>query len=65
VETTSVSETTPPSTEVDSGIYVYSIIECAEPSTFGRIGIGGRGDEVYTVHYKDLSGVVSRTALVV
>src|SRR5258708_16746201 len=57
----------PPSTDAqpDSGIYVYSIIECAEPRTFGRIGIGGRGDEVYTVHYKDLAAVVSRTPLVV
>ena len=55
----------PSSTEVDSGIYVYSIIECAEARTFGKIGIGGRGDDVYTVHYKDLAAVVSRTPLVV
>ena len=52
-------------TQPDSGIYVYSIIECQEPRTFGKIGIGGRGDEVYTVHYKDLAAVVSRTPLVV
>src|ERR1700730_14711331 len=52
-------------TQADSGIYVYSIIECAEPRTFGKIGIGGRGDDVYTVHYKDLAAVVSRTPLVV
>jgi len=57
--------TAPGSTEADTGIYVYSIIECAEPRTFGKIGIGGRGDEVYTVHYKDLAAVVSRTTLVV
>jgi virulence-associated protein VapD len=54
---------TPP--EAESGIYVYSIIECAEPREFGKIGIGGRGDEVYTVHYKDLAAVVSRSPLVV
>jgi hypothetical protein len=66
VETTSTPETTAPvSTEVDEGIYVYSIIECAEPRTFGQIGIGGRGDDVYTVHYKDLAACVSRTPLVV
>ena len=29
------------------------------------LGIGGRGDDVYTVHYKDLAAVVSRTPLVV
>src|SRR5205085_9113388 len=46
-------------------MYVYSIIECAHPRTFGKIGIGGRGDDVYTVHYKDLAAVVSRTPLVV
>jgi hypothetical protein len=49
----------------ESGIYVYSIIECEEPRTFGKIGIGSRGDEVYTVHYKDLAAVVSRTPLMV
>src|SRR3977135_3974077 len=54
-----------PDPQSDSGLYVYSIIECEEPRTFGRIGIGGRGDEVYTVHYKDLAAVVSRTPLVV
>jgi len=68
VETTAGSESNAPSqsaSEVDNGIYVYSIIECAEPRTFGKSGIGGRGDDVYTVHYKDLAAVVSRTPLVV
>src|SRR6266542_4293555 len=57
----------PPATDVrpNSGIYVYSIIECEEPRSFGKVGIGGRGDDVYTVHYKDLAAVVSRTPLVV
>ena len=41
---------------------MYSIIECAQPRTFGRIGIGGRGNDVYTVHYKDLAAVVSQHA---
>jgi virulence-associated protein VapD len=47
------------------GIYVYCVIESREPRTFGNIGIGGRGDEVFTVHYEDLAAVVSRTPLVV
>src|SRR5215469_14729749 len=55
----------PNPTPQETGIYVYSIIECTEPCTFGKIGIGGRGDDVYTVHYKDLAAVVSRTPLVV
>jgi hypothetical protein len=46
-----------------SGVYVYCIIECAEPRSFGKIGIGGRGDEVYTVHYRDLAAVVSQAQL--
>lgn len=29
------------------GVYVYSIVESADRRTFGKIGIGGRGDDVY------------------
>jgi hypothetical protein len=47
------------------GVYVYCIIESDEPKTFGKLGIGGRGDEVFTVHYRDLAAVVSRTPIVV
>jgi Gas vesicle synthesis protein GvpL/GvpF len=61
VETT----VTAPSDEAksSSGVYVYCIIECSEPRSFGKIGIGGRGDEVYTVTYRDLAAVVSQAAL--
>src|SRR2546422_7522639 len=57
----------PPSDKPASGegIYVYCIIESAEARTFGKIGIGGRGDEVYTVHHEDLAAVVSRSLLMV
>ena len=47
------------------GKYVYCIVETKEPRTFGPIGIGGRGDEVYTVHHDGLAAVVSNTPLVV
>ncbi|HEY6333727.1 MAG TPA: GvpL/GvpF family gas vesicle protein [Blastocatellia bacterium] len=47
------------------GKYVYCIIQSQEPRTFGQIGIGGRGDEVYTIHYGGLAAVVSNTPLVV
>jgi gas vesicle protein GvpL/GvpF len=47
------------------GIYVYCIIESAEPRSFGKIGIGGRSDDVYTVHHEDLAAVVSRSPLLV
>jgi len=47
------------------GVYVYCIIESNEPRTFGKIVIGGRSDEVFTVHYLDLAAVVSRAPLLV
>ncbi len=49
--------------EQKTGVYVYCIIECDEPRTFGKIGIGGRSDEVFTVHYRGLAAVVSHAAL--
>lgn len=39
--------------------YVYGVISGEEAMTFGAIGIGDRGDEVYTVPYKDLLAAVS------
>ena len=50
---------------VPEGVYVYCIIESGEAKTFGSIGIGGRGDEVFTIHYRDLAAVVSRAPLLV
>jgi hypothetical protein len=47
------------------GKYVYCIIEAKEPRSFGPMGIGARGDEVYTVHHKGLAAVVSNTPIVV
>ena len=47
------------------GVYVYCIIESGDHKAFGPIGIGGRGDEVYTIHYRDLAAVVSRTPLMI
>lgn len=51
--------------QIGEGIYVYCIIESPEPRSFGKIGIGGRGDDVFTVHHKELAAVVSRTPLMV
>ncbi|MCP8313678.1 MAG: GvpL/GvpF family gas vesicle protein [archaeon] len=47
----------------EEGRYVYCIIECGERISFGKIGIGNRDDEVYTIPYKDISAVVSNTPL--
>src|ERR1044072_6351110 len=54
-----------PVEQVSEGKYVYCIIETAEPRSFDPMGIGARGDDVYTVHHKGLAAVVSHTPLVV
>jgi len=41
------------------GKYIYCIIGTAQERNFGPIGIGGRGNEVLTIGYNDLSMVVS------
>lgn len=41
------------------GKYIYCIIKTKQERNFGPIGIGGRGDEVLTISYDDLSMVVS------
>src|SRR5712671_1468047 len=45
------------------GRYVYGIIESTEPSTFGKSGIGGSGDSIYTIHHGDVAAVVSKTSV--
>lgn len=50
----------------EQGKYVYCIIECDERGrSFGPIGIGGRGDEVYTVEHGGLAAVVSDTPVII
>lgn len=44
---------------LSEGVYVYCIIVTKEAKSFGPIGIGGKGDPVTTIAYKDLSAVVS------
>jgi len=43
------------------GRYVYGIIEAHEGVNFGKMGIGGSGEMVYTVHFNDIAAVVSKT----
>ncbi len=43
------------------GKYIYCIIGTKQERNFGPIGIGGRGDEVLTISYEDLSMVVSNS----
>jgi len=45
------------------GKYIYCIIGTRQDRNFGPLGIGGRGDEVLTIGYDDLSMVVSSYSL--
>jgi len=46
------------------GQYLYCIIRSSEPRQFTNLGIGRRGDIVYTVHYENLAAVVSDSPIV-
>lgn len=45
-----------------SKYYIYCVIPANGEREFGKIGIGGRGDRVYTIDYKDIAAVVSNTS---
>jgi len=46
------------------GIYIYCIIGTEAAKAFGLIGIGGRGDKVYTICFKDIAAVVSNSPII-
>jgi hypothetical protein len=52
-----------PRASAAEGCYVYGVIETSSPLSFGKMGIGGTGEMVYTVHYQDIAAVVSRTPI--
>lgn len=45
------------------GKYIYCITEEAEEETFGPLGIGGRGDQLRAIQYRDIGAVVSDAAI--
>jgi hypothetical protein len=45
--------------------YVYGIVQTKERMDFGKIGIGGAGESVYTVNYMDIAAVVSKTPVAI
>lgn len=45
------------------GLYVYCIIGTGEARNFGAFGVGGRGDPVTTIAYRDLGAVVSSISM--
>lgn len=46
----------------EEGIYLYCIIRHNENTEFGHIGIGQRSDTVYTITFRDICAVVSKSA---
>ena len=54
---------TPDASAGESGRYVYGIVQAKEHMNFGKIGIGGAGELVYTVNYQDIAAVVSKTSV--
>jgi len=48
----------------NEGFYIYGIINSGESQSFGPLGIGGRGDMVYTLGFKDIAVVVSSSPIV-
>ncbi len=48
---------------MEEGKYIYCIIETKIERNFGPIGIGGRGDEVSTISYRDLGMVISNSPM--
>ena len=51
----------PMSDSRQEGRYVYGIIQAKDQLLFGKMGIGGTGEQVYTVAHGDISAVVSKT----
>ncbi len=45
------------------GRYVYGIIAAKDYASFGKFGIGGLGEPVYTVNHGDIAAVVSKTSV--
>src|SRR5437763_13661361 len=60
-DTPDVPETSPG----EGGSYVYGIVETKEHLDFGKIGIGGAGEPVYTVNHQDIAAVVSKTLVAI
>jgi len=52
-----------PEGKIKEGKYIYCIVQNGNSIHFGPLGIGGRGDNVYTVGFKDISAVVSNSPI--
>ncbi|MFH1798256.1 MAG: GvpL/GvpF family gas vesicle protein [Candidatus Omnitrophota bacterium] len=48
---------------MNEGKYIYCIIDSNQVQSFGPLGIGGRGDVLYTVCFNDIAAVVSNSPI--
>ena len=46
------------------GKYIYCISSMREPKTFDSLGIGGRGDKVYSICFDDIASVISTSPMI-
>jgi hypothetical protein len=46
------------------GKYIYCITESNQSRTFGSLGMGNRGDELYAVCFNDLAAIVSNSLII-
>ncbi|MCZ7664878.1 MAG: GvpL/GvpF family gas vesicle protein [Thermoleophilia bacterium] len=53
-----------PESRDPEGKYVYCVIQCDQAPQLASLGIGERGDPVYTVHNAELAAVVSDSPIV-
>ena len=50
-------------TALKEGKYIYCVIDSSQSQSFGPLGIGGRGDEVYTICFDDIAALVSNAPI--
>lgn len=48
----------------EEGKYIYCITGASEERSFGPLGVGGRGDEVYSLCYRDIAAVISSSPVI-
>jgi len=48
----------------EEGKYIYCVVGTRDKKNFGPIGIGGRGNEVYTLCHEDLAAIISDSPVI-
>jgi len=48
----------------EEGFYLYGIVASNKQQDLGPLGIGGRGDRVYTIVYQNIAAIVSRSPII-